>query len=342
MANVALVLDGGGEEEDCPAGGRVVENKEWGRWVLGREKRMAKASCHSCVYAFWEKGKWVWGMGLGMPYRPVCANHPETPGLMREIPPGEVCRNYRAKPKDPDLADGTVKRIPLAGGLYAYVDAPDFEALSKYKWGVRNGYAARKKGRKYIFMHRQIMQPPEGMVVDHMDRNRLNNCRINLRICTADENTQNKGKPIGSASRFKGVYPSRRGDTWRAMLTAKGETSHLGTFKEEIEAARAYDYRAVQCGGVYAWVNLPEEWPPQRRRRVHANWLRQMRRQNGKKIKARRKGAKARVKAPACKARKHVARDSRRSKKPSPEEACHGVRRQSKPDRGSIRRKARH
>jgi hypothetical protein len=311
--------------------------------VVGWEKTMAKASCYSCVYAFWDKGKWLWGLGLGMPGRPVCANHPDTPGLMREIPPGEVCRNYRAKPKDPDLADGTVKRIPLAGGLYVYVDAADFESLNKYTWRVHGGYAVRTENKKRIYMHREIMQPPKSMVVDHMDGNRLNDCRINLRICTPTENGRNKAKYAyaGSTSRFKGVGHEKDGDRWYSKFCFNGKSLWLGFFDEEIEAARAYDYRAVECGGLYAWVNLPEEWPPQRRRKVHAKWLRQMRRQNGKKVKTNGKGAKARTKAPARKARKHVARDSRRSKKPSPSKARHGVRRPSKPDRNSARRKAR-
>jgi len=300
---------------------------------------MAKASCYSCVYAFWDRGKWLRGLGLGMPDRPVCANHPDTPGLMREIPPGGVCRNYRAKPKDPDLADGTVKRIPVAGGLYAYVDAADFESLSRHAWGLDSGYAARMEKGKRIYMHREIMQPPDDMVVDHMDHNRLNNCRSNLRVCTDDENRRNRGKRVGGASRFKGVYRSWRGRTWYARFGFKGEYFHLGTFNEEIEAARAYDYRAVECGGKYAWVNLPEEWPAERRRKVHAKWQRQMRKQNGKKIKAKGKGAKTRAKTPARKEQKHVTRNSKRLRKPSSSRARHGVRRQSTPARSSARRK---
>jgi hypothetical protein len=313
-----------------------------GKMVLGWEKTMAKASCHSCVYAFWDKGKWLRGLGLGMPDRPVCANHPDTPGLMREIPPGGVCRNYRAKPKDPDLADGTVKRIPLAGGLYAYVDAADFESLSKYNWSLCSGYASRMEKGKRIFMHRQIMQPPKGMVVDHMDGNRFNNCRSNLRVCTDGENRQNRGRRIGSGSRFKGVHRSSGARTWYAKLTSKDEKFYLGSFDEEIEAARAYDYRAVECGGKYAWVNLPEEWPPERRRKVHAKWQRQMRKRNGKKIKAKGRGAKTRPKTPARKGRKRTVRNSKRLKKTSPRRAHHGVRRQSKPARSSARRRARH
>ncbi len=103
---------------------------------------------------------------------------------MREIPPGTVCRNYRVRPPSPDPADETVKRIPLSGGPYAYVDAADYERLSRYKWRVCAGYAARYEKGRAIFMYHQIIQPPKGMVVDHRNGNRLDNCARNLRACT--------------------------------------------------------------------------------------------------------------------------------------------------------------
>ncbi len=54
-------------------------------------------------------------------------------------------------------------------------------------------------------MHRQIMDPPKGKVVDHKNRNRLDNTRINLRVCTHAENTQNARNIQGTYSRYKGV-----------------------------------------------------------------------------------------------------------------------------------------
>jgi len=250
---------------------------------------MVKPSCHTCVFAFWNPGLWMRTLWSGFPARPVCANHPDTPGLMRETPPGEVCRNYRAKPATPNPADETVKRIPLAGGLYAYVDATDYEWLSQYKWVVSNGYAARREKGRTIFMHRQIMQPPKGMVVDHLNRNRLNDCRSNLRVCTPGDNVHNGTKRVGTISRFRGVrcYPKRR--KWYASVTFEGEYAWLGSFDEEIEAARAYDYGAVERWGRFAFVNLAEEWPPERRRKVHAAWRRKMAREKTKKVKAKSK-----------------------------------------------------
>ncbi len=286
--------------------------------VTGREKTMVKPSCHTCVFAFWDRGLWLRGLGLGMPGRPACANHPDTPGLMRELPPGGVCRNYRVRPPAPDLKNGTIRQIPLTGGLYAYVDAADYEWLSQYRWRLSSsGYVVRREKRKLIFMHRQIMQPPKRVPVDHRDGSRLNNCRSNLRVCTLQENAQNRVKRLGCASRFKGVHRAPDRPKWTAGHQFKGDRIWLGYFDEEIEAARAYDYRAVECCGELAWVNLPDEWPPERRRKVHARWQRKMAKQKAKRRKAKGKRTAVRAKAPASKGRRRPTRDSRRTTKQS-------------------------
>jgi hypothetical protein len=154
--------------------------------------------------------------------------------------------------------------------LYAYVDAADYEWLSQYCWYVQaGGYAARREKRKIIMMHRAIMQPPEGMVVDHIDGNKANNCRFNLRICTPTDNQHNQAKRRGASSRFKGVgYVKSRGK-YRARFKYNGRPLWLGFFDDETEAARAYDYKAVECCGPLARLNLPEEWSPERIQQVY-------------------------------------------------------------------------
>ena len=164
-------------------------------------------------------------------------------------------------------------------------------------------------------MHRQIMQPPKGMVVDHLNRNRLNDCRSNLRVCTPGENVHNCTKRVGTVSRFRGVrrYPQRR--RWHASVTFEGEYAWLGSFDEEIEAARAYDYGAVERWGRFASVSLPEEWPPERRRKIHAAWRRKMAREKAKKVKAKSKRTAVQAKAPAHRRPKHSTRGSKRTTK---------------------------
>jgi hypothetical protein len=154
--------------------------------------------------------------------------------------------------------------------LYATVDAADYEWLSQYRWHARFDkgghlvYAARathfwKDGKHYrrsILMHREIMQPPEGMVVDHINSNGINNRRCNMRICTQAQNVQNRRPPASEKSRFIGVW--REGKKWRAAIRCKGEHFGLGLFEDDVAAARARDRKAVELFGEFARLNFPE------------------------------------------------------------------------------------
>jgi len=231
---------------------------------------MAKPTCHTCVFVYWDKALWLRSLGLGMPLRPLCANHPDSPGRERETPSGRACRNYRPKPKTPDLSDGTVKRIPITGGLYAYVDAADYPEISRWRWHMESGYAMRIENGKKIFMHRQLMNPPKGKVVDHISGNRLDNTRANLHNVTPAENNRNHPKHQGSSSRYFGVYFRTKRNKWEAALCLNGRRKFVGHYNSEVEAARAYDRAAVIYFGDGARLNFPDEWPPAKRRRLHA------------------------------------------------------------------------
>ena len=271
---------------------------------------MRAENCYKCLYACFDPEVWLRYMWSGLPPVPMCANYPDSPGQLREVT-GSPCRNFRRKPATPG---GDIRRIPVGGGLYAYVDAADYEELSRHKWSCNNsGYAARREKGKVILMHRQIMHPPKGKVVDHLDRNRLNDCRKNLRNCTEAENKQNLGKRLGCTSRFKGIYYYKNSGKWCARITFRGKVFWLGCFAEEAEAARAYDRKAAECFGEFAELNFPEEWPLQRRRRAHARWQKEHGRSNGKRRKAKATSVKRLAKAPAAKGRKHPAGKAKRT-----------------------------
>src|SRR5687768_11145590 len=92
------------------------------------------------------------------------------------------------------------KQISLTQGKFATVDDADFDHLNQWKWHFSHyGYARRttssRFGRqKFIFMHREIMQAPDGMDVDHINCNKLDNRRQNLRLCTRADNLRNRNK----------------------------------------------------------------------------------------------------------------------------------------------------
>ncbi len=177
---------------------------------------------------------------------------------MRPTPGGAACRNYRPKAPTPQ---GAVKQIPLGEGVYAYVDAGDYEWLSQWAWHLHGGYAVRHENGKRIYMHREIMQPPDGMVVDHANRNKVDNTRANLNVCTQQENTLHRSKRNGASSRFRGVSYNGNSGKWVARITFEGRRLFLGYFTEEVEAARAHDRKAAELMGASAPRNLPAEWP---------------------------------------------------------------------------------
>jgi hypothetical protein len=229
---------------------------------------MAKIECcHNCSYSYWDREVAVRCMGAGIMDWPGCANQPGAYGRMQRVPGRGMCLNYRGRPPEPV---GDIRQIPLDNGFYAYVDAADYEWLNRWIWSTRGGYAIRLEKRKVVYMHREIMKTPKGKVVDHKNRNKLDNTRGNLRNCTCGENARNRNKPRGASSRFIGVGYDKRSHKYYARLCHEGVALVIGRYKDEIEAARARDQKAVELIGESARVNFPEEWPAQRRAQVYA------------------------------------------------------------------------
>lgn len=132
----------------------------------------------------------------------------------------------------------------------------DYDALSQISWYVDNrGYVVHSlPGGDKISMHRLIMDPGPGLVVDHIDGDTTNNQRENLRCCTPQENSRNQTKRAGTSSKYKGVAKSGR--RWKAFITVDGKYIHLGCYGNEYEAAKAYDKAALENFGPYARLNL--------------------------------------------------------------------------------------
>ena len=159
-----------------------------------------------------------------------------------------------------------MKKIKLTKGKYALVDDDCYEELSKYTWrcgggsGRGRGYAVRAikvNGRMTsMLMHRQIMRPPEGLETDHINGDRLDNRRDNLRVCTRAENSFNRTINGNNTSGYKGVYWYEINKRWGARIAAGRKQIFLGLFANKEEAARAYDEAARRLHGEFARLNF--------------------------------------------------------------------------------------
>ncbi len=148
-----------------------------------------------------------------------------------------------------------MKKIKLTQGQYALVDDADYADIVQYKWRAQKSnkdktyYAVRwergwrrKSGtpRKLIQLANQIIKPPKGKEVDHINRNGLDNRRLNLRVVTRKENNSNRRKYERGLSYKRGSFwwDKKRG-LYYTQLTLKGIRKYLGRYKTEVEAQKA-------------------------------------------------------------------------------------------------------
>lgn len=165
------------------------------------------------------------------------------------------------------------REVPLTRGKVALVDPDDYPKVAWHNWfavKAKNGrwYAGRTvhkpdsksrspktRKRSISYMHRELAQAPKGMVVDHEDRNGLNNRRRNLRVCVKADDRAN-AIAIGGTSNYRGVFWDKRIKKWTAKICRLGKHYHLGNFRDEHDAARAYNDKAAKLCGRFARLNV--------------------------------------------------------------------------------------
>lgn len=144
---------------------------------------------------------------------------------------------------------------------WIYIDICDYDVVSKYRWNIdREGYVYSPvitNGKQtQLRLQRLIMNPSSDMVVDHINGNKLYNCRNNLRICTPAENSRNKKKyKMDGKSKYKGVHPLNSGK-FVANIHCLDKKRHIGVFNTEKEAVEAYNKKAKELFGEFARLNV--------------------------------------------------------------------------------------
>lgn len=154
-----------------------------------------------------------------------------------------------------------MREIPLSRGKVALVDDEDYEFLSKWKWSFHpRGYATRTSrkddtyGRVTIPMHRAVLRLDGNnrSLVDHVNTNKLDKRRSNLRLCTPSQNHANKPRSNKNTSGYKGVSWDSTRQKWKAGITVKQKARNLGRFSTPEEAHAAYLAAAREAFGEFA------------------------------------------------------------------------------------------
>ena len=135
------------------------------------------------------------------------------------------------------------KEIKLTKGKVALVDEEDFDYLNQWKWNLStSGYARRLKyirssgyrtkdnTTEIVTMHRLINNTPEGFFTDHINRNKLDNRKCNLRTVTKSLNGLNRDVTVRNSSGYNGVHFENQTKKWRAEMKIDGIKKSLGRF----------------------------------------------------------------------------------------------------------------
>jgi hypothetical protein len=153
--------------------------------------------------------------------------------------------------------------IVLSCGMVTKVDSEDYPFLAQFIWHPfkhgRGTVCVARPGPKVdgknttIYLHRLVMKAEKGDVVDHINRDPLDNRLVNLRVCSHRENMLNRKGNHGSVSGFKGVALKR--NKWRARIKVYGKEKSLGSFDTKEQAALAYNKAAAEHFGAFAYLN---------------------------------------------------------------------------------------
>jgi len=158
------------------------------------------------------------------------------------------------------------------------LDDEDYDTYSKFSWHLLKGnttfYAIRSvslkitptgENRKVLYLHREIggLKFGDKLVIDHIDHNRLNNQKNNLRVCTSAENHRNvqveTKQTRQSTSRYKGVSWCKLMRAWKVSIKLNNQVIMLGYFDNEIDAAKTYNIAAIKYHKDFAFLNIVEE-----------------------------------------------------------------------------------
>ena len=176
-----------------------------------------------------------------------------------QIPSTKTTRRFVQKRKLQQLSIEHLNTVPLTKGYVSLIDEDDAKRINQFLWCamlVRGRvYAARRPGykqqRRWVMLHRWLIDAPDGMDVDHINGDSLDNRRCNLRIATRSQNNANSNSTYGIIG-LRGVSLNKSGKTYRSEIMKDGRKFPLGTFATAEEAHAAYTAARLRLYGEFA------------------------------------------------------------------------------------------
>ena len=155
-----------------------------------------------------------------------------------------------------------MKTIITKSGHGVIVDDETHDWIGQRRLWVVRRYPYIMHEGKEIRLHRILMGNPAGLEVDHINRNPLDCRKENLRVATHQQNSRNVSKRKNASSKYKGVsWHASKAEKpihwkWQARIQYGGKLINIGSFRNEEQAARAYDAAAINYFGEFAAVNF--------------------------------------------------------------------------------------
>lgn len=142
------------------------------------------------------------------------------------------------------------------------IDSEDYAKVEKYKWRLlNNGYVASTSNGKCLLLHRLINNTPDNKLTDHKNGNTLDNRKCNLRNCDSSENGMNRKLNINNKAKLKGASFCKEVGKWVAHICFKKNQIRIGYFDSKIEAAKAYNNKALELYREFAKINGVQNEP---------------------------------------------------------------------------------
>lgn len=146
-------------------------------------------------------------------------------------------------------------------GATFLIDTEDLDRISKYCWCEdKQGYIRSNIGdRTYVYLHRFVLNIDDKRIIDHINRDRKDNRRMNLRIATYQQNNMNRGVNQNSKTGVKGVRKSKNGKRYIASIVKNYQNIHIGTYDTLEEARQARIKKEIELFGEFAFQSEKKE-----------------------------------------------------------------------------------